>query len=288
MTTTAFRKNKNEACMASDSRTSWIEPKKGYMLKWFDSPDYRKTITIDDVMYGFAGANVIYKLFLMNYTDRDSSLNVLDLLVELAKRERVQFSILRFDGEALKLIAYSPEDDFGNPEIYKISGDEPLNTNIYAIGSGKDSKMYKKHRSNEQAQAPVYKIIAANNNGLKKATCKRVMSKISKGHVLTEDESWDLFGACKNKGGDLFTGGKVNMSKNASKADIDRQVMIMDQMDKQAKAAGAVCASPINAALEKKNLESLGHSAVSDRKVKIDSSNIELFNLMKEQLKASI
>jgi hypothetical protein len=260
------------------------------IVRWFDSPGYKKTIILNDVIYGFAGANSMYKIFLSNYTNKEDSENVLDLLVETGRIERAQFAILRYDiiQEELKLFIYSAPNDFGSPEIYRISMDEPLDTKIYAIGSGKHSKMYKRNKSGEFAQTPIYRIISANDGVLKKTAHKKIIKNMLDGENLTKEQSILLYQACNSKGGDLFTGGNVNMSKNASKQEIDEQILIMDQMDHLAKAAGAVCASPINAILEKQHLESLGYNALSKHRVKTSGSNAELLRKMQDQLNASI
>jgi hypothetical protein len=123
---------------------------------------------------------------------------------------------------------------------------------------------------------------------LKKESHRIIMQRMIDGGILTKEESIILHNACNAKGGDLFTGGRVNMSKNASRKEIDQQVLIIDTMDARAKAAGAVCASPINATLERKNLESLSHQAVSAQKVEVHESNVRLMQRMKDQIDANI
>jgi hypothetical protein len=243
---------------------------------------------IDDVLYGFAGTNAIFKIFLQMYTIREQSEFILDTAVELAKKNRVQFFIIKHDEEnGLKLFAYSPGND-NNPEIFRISSDPIIDKNCYAIGSGKHSKEYKKHKLNKNAQMPILKIITANNLGLK----KKGMLHLSKGTdsgELTLDESREAYLACHSKGGDLFTGGEISMStSNISKTQIVEQITILDRMDQEAKQAGAVCSSPVNAAREVDHLKSIGQYSISPYKVEVTCVRNELLNKMQAILDASI
>lgn len=288
MTTTIFRKIKNGAQMASDSRVSWIDKSNNLPTRWFDSKDYLKTITLDGVLYGFAGANVMFKMFMENYKNKDDSINLLDTLVLFAKQNIVQFFIIRYGDDELKLFAYSPPNPNENDtqEIFRISKDPTIDKEFYAIGSGKHSKQYKKNRLNSSAQFPIRKIIAANLSGFKKAGVLELINKVTKSK-LTPKESEQAYFACQNKGGDLFTGGEVNMSKNTNKQQLAEQVKIMDDMDKQAKANGAICASPVNAALEVAQLQSLGQYAVSPHQVEQSSDRTSLLNKLNSTFNAS-
>ncbi|SIO21714.1 MULTISPECIES: hypothetical protein [Pseudoalteromonas] len=288
MTTTIFRKNKKMAQMASDSRVSWIDTGSNIPNKWFDSDDYLKTITIDDVMYGFAGTNVMFKMFLQYYESRDTSIQLLDTLVLFAKENRVQFFIIRYEIDELRLFCYSPQNpDSSVPcEIFRISKDPIIDKDYYAIGSGKYSKQYKKNRRNSSAQIPIRSIINANLSGLKKGDMVELTNKVLS-NKLTPEESNKVFWACKNKGGDLFTGGKINMSKNATRTVLAKQVQIMDEMDKSAKAQGAVCASPVDACLEIQQLNQLGQYSVSPYKVTVTDKETDLLARMKSTFIAS-
>ncbi|MBS9822615.1 hypothetical protein HKB31_16635 [Vibrio alginolyticus] len=285
MTTTIFRKNNDQACIASDSRVTWVDKNQGLPTKWFDSIDFLKTMMIDGVMYGFAGTNVMFKLFLQNYTTKADSEFLLDTIVQLAQVNQVQFFIIRFDGTNLKLFAYSPPGDA--PEILRISTDPAIDKGMYAIGSGKYSKEYKKNRANKNAQVPIRKIITANRLGLKKARILDLDKKVSSG-VLTHEESQQAYFACQSKGGDLFTGGEVKMTKSVTRQQMDEQVAILDRMDQQAKATGAVCASPVDASLEVKQLHSLGQYAVSPNSIEVSEKRTVLLEKMQSVLHASI
>lgn len=275
--------------MACDSRTSWVDNQTSFITKWFDSSKYKKTINIDGVMYGFAGLNAIYKLFLEYYTSKEKSEELLDAIVELAKKNKAQFMLMRYDGNDLKIFAYSPPNDlYKIPEIYKSSSDEPLETDSYAIGSGKHSKMYIQHQLNGNVMTPIHKIIFANKTELSKKKYKQLLKIVAEGNTLNEAQAVCLFQACNKKGGDLFTGGNVNMCNIATKADILEQVAIMDKMDQEAKAFDAVCSSPIDAVLEKEHLEQLGHSAVSKSKVILNENMSKLLDSMQTRFDASI
>jgi len=288
LTTTIFRKNKSGAYMASDSRVSWIDKSTNLPNKWFDSKDYLKTITLDGVLYGFAGTNVMFKMFMEYYTDKANSESLLDTLVEFAKQNIIQFFIIRYGDGELKLFAYSPPNPNKNneQEIYRISKDPLINKNLYAIGSGKYSKEYKKNRLNSNAQLPIRKIIAANLAGFKKEGMLELLNKVTN-NILTLDESREAYIACQKKGGDLFTGGEVNMSTNANKQQLAKQIKIMDDMDKLAKANGAVCASPVNAALEVEQLNRLGQYAISPHQVEQTTERSMLLNKMTHTFNAS-
>lgn len=254
--------------------------------KWYDSKDFLKNMIIDGVMYGFAGSNAMFKIFLLNYCSKETSDFVLDTVVQLAKKNRVQFFIIRYDGEELKLFAYSPPAD-GSPEIFRISADPCINRSAYAIGSGKFSKEYKKNKGEKSAQVPIRRIISANMKGLKCAGMLDLDKRMANG-IMTIEESKMAFQACNRKGGDLFTGGDVNMSQNATREKIMEQVAIMDRMDQQAKAVGSVCASPVDANLEVEQLRLMGLKAVSDHRIEDTEERKALFRRMQETLSASI
>lgn len=262
MTTTVFRKSNGNACIACDSRVSWIN-NDGLPIRIFDSLDYFKALTIDGVMYGFAGTNLIFKEFLKNYKTKADSITLLDTLVQFAKNNKMQFFMIRYENNELKLFAYSPDfPEINSPEIFRISKDPAISQSIFAIGSGKHCKVYKKNKVNLDPRVPIRYIISANTKGLK----KNHMLDLVDGSVtrkLTLDESRLAYQACKGQGGDIFTGGEVRVTHQISQHQIDSQIKVMDDMDRQAKASNAVCASPVNAHLEIKQLESMGHYAVS-------------------------
>ena len=285
MTTTIFRKTKDGACIACDSRVTWVN-RQGLLIKWFDSTEYCKSISIDSVMYGFAGTNVMFKIFLQNYSTLDESEFLLDTCVKLAQEKSIQFFIIRYDGTELKLFAYSPPD-IDEPEILLTSKDPAIDKDVYVIGSGKYAKEYKKHRRNLNASFPIKKIISANILGMKKSGMLHLNDKVAK-QALTPKESYDAFYACKNKGGDIFTGGEVKMNQNATRQQINDQVAILDRMDQESKAQNAACASPVNARLEVNQLNSLGHYAVSPNEIEMSTRRELLLKQMRATLSASI
>lgn len=264
MTTTAFRKVGKEVSMASDSRVTMIDDYTGLPIKWFDSTDFKKTVMLDGVMYGFAGANVIFKMFLDMYQDKATSEHLLDTLVYFSRQHRIQFFIIRYDLPDLKLFAYSPSSSHGvdSPEILRISADPAIERNIYAIGSGKYSKAYKQYKMNKSVHLPIRKIISANGQGVKKAGMIELNKKGFQGTISTE-ESRDLYQACASRGGDLMTGGEINMTRNMTAQERKEQVDILHRMDLEAKAVGAVCASPVDASFEVRELRALGQYSVS-------------------------
>ncbi|MEZ9665627.1 hypothetical protein AB4275_19250, partial [Vibrio cyclitrophicus] len=85
---------------------------------------------------------------------------------------------------------------------------------------------------------------------------------------------------------DIFTGGEVKMNRNATQQEINVQVEVLKQMDAQAKAANAVCASPVDANLEVKSLNSLGQYAVSPHSIKMNSERRNLLEKMESSTQA--
>jgi ATP-dependent protease HslVU (ClpYQ) peptidase subunit len=286
LTTTVFRKRNDKAQMASDSRVTWVDKESNLPIKWFDSIDYLKTIAIDNVLYGFAGANAMFKAFLIHYKTKESSMFLLDSLVVIAKEKRFQFSIIRYDADYLRLFSHSPVSD-KFPEIYRISSDPPINRNHYAIGSGSQSKMYKRFKIKECSKLPIRKIINANIEGLRKKGMLNV-DKIVSVRRLTDEESQGAYYACAKKGGDIFTGGEIRVCKESNDMQIAEQIDIMNKMDAQAKAAGAVCASPFNASLEVKQLEKMGQYAVSQHQVEMSGERKALLDQIGKTLQNSI
>ena len=274
--------------MASDSRVSWIDKSNNLPIKWFDSKDYLKTISLDGVLYGFAGANVMFKMFMQHYTNKANSEELLDTLVEFAKLNQVQFFIIRYGDDELKLFAYSPPNpnENNNQEIYRISKDPLISKKLYAIGSGKHSKEYRRNKLNSNVQLPIRKIISANLAGFKKQGMLELLNKVANSK-LTPDESLEAYNACQKKGGDLFTGGEVNMSKDANKQQLAKQIKIMDEMDTIAKANGAVCASPVNATLEVEQLNRIGQYAISPHRVEKSTERAVLLKKMTQIFNAS-
>lgn len=270
MTTTIFRKENSSgaATIASDTRITFINECND-PIKWIDDSGLKKNVTLDGVMYGFAGVNAIYQMFLENYDSPENSIPLLDSLIKLAQEERCQFFMLRYDGVDLRLFANSPESQM-LPEIYKVSTDNIIKASYYAIGSGKESKQYKKHRTSKHAKTPIFKIINANNEGLKSQKLLHLNNKAKEG-IITKQEAMQAAKACDSNGGDLFTGGEVTMSQNTTKKDIEQQQRMFDDLNKQAKSLSAVCASPINATLEVEHLRRAGHTAVSKQDITLST-----------------
>ncbi len=287
LTTTIFRKHNGQANIYSDSRVTWVG-NRGLPQRWLDPVGYRKTIMIDDVLYGFAGANVMYKIFLENYTTLDESEFLLDTCVDFAKQASIQFFIIRYDGQNLKLFAYSPPGDENiiQPEIYRVSKDPCIEKEMYAIGSGKYSKEFKRNRNNKNSSFIIQKIIAANKLGMKKQGMLDLGQTVMK-RVLTLEESAQAYHACRDRGGDVFTGGDINMSQNATKQQIREQVELLERMDQEAKAANAVCASPVDAASEVRELSSQGQYSISPHIITRTPERQELFNKMRATLNRS-
>jgi hypothetical protein len=271
--------------MASDSRVSWINSL-GIPIRWIDQKDFRKSVTIDGVIYGFAGTNAMFKMFLMMYSGKASSEFLLDTIVEKARVMAIQFFIIRYDGEKLRLFAYSPKNE-QNQEIYRISINPAIDQSFYAIGSGSQSKEYKRNRLNTSAVLPIRKIIKANFAGMKKKGMLQLNEKVLKEDVSPE-ESKDAYFACQENGGDLFTGGEVKMSQLNTNTDIKKQINIMNNMDLKAKANNSVCASPINAGLAIEQLHRIGQFSVSPERVEMTSKRKALFIEMDNILGESI
>ena len=169
----------------------------------------------------------------------------------------------------------------------RLSSDPAIPIGYYAIGSGGNSKMYKKHKTERCPTIPIRKIIKANIEGLRKQGMINLEEILSK-RALTQEESRYAFLACSNKGGDLLTGGEIKVCQNTEKVNLAKQIEIMDKMDQQAKAQGAVCASPFNANAEVIKLNSFGQYAVSPNEIKVDAERRILLDKMDEIFKGSI
>lgn len=282
MTTTVFRNSNGKVTMASDSRVTWVN-QDNLPIQWFDSTDYLKTLMIDGVMYGFAGTNMIFKMFLKTYTTVEQSEFALDSAVLFAKKKGIQFFIIRYDG-ALKLFAYSPPGG-NNPEIFRMSKDPEIKKSTYAIGSGKYAKEFTRNKMAPHAQVPVRRIISANLLGLKNIPG---FSQASASQKLTPEQSINAYHACKRKGGDIFTGGEVNMSQHVTHHQVQKQIDILERMDNQAKAVGAVCASPVDAILEVNQLRQMGQYSVSPFKIESSPERDVLLKQMEEIFQQSI
>lgn len=272
--------------MASDSRVTWLDSKTNDPTRWFDSPDFLKTLVIDGVMYGFAGTNAIFKTFLSFYTTKERSEFLLDTIVQLAKDSNLHIYIIRYDGIELKLFAYS-KNEKTSAEVLRVSSDPAIDRGYYAIGSGKHSKEYKKNRLNMHAHLPIRRIINANKLGLQKAGMLKLCNKVDSG-VIILDEAKRAVLACHEEGGDLYTGGEVNMAKSMTKEQVKEQVAILDAMDRQAKVAGAVCASPVYTDFEVKQLKAMGQYAVSPNPIEQSEERSALLAEMQMILKDSV
>ena len=289
MTTTVFRLDDKVGRIGSDSRVSFIYDSGG-VKRVFDSPDYFKIANIDGKLYGFAGANMMFKVFLMHYdylfSDPDL---VLDSLVAIAKENKIQFAMLRFDGE-LREFAYSPPQQ-GEFELLLTSKSKPLDTKYYAIGSGKHSKEYRKFRLSRRAQTPIIKIITANKTAIKKIKDVGIAKKIGQ-EQFSLDESRLLSQACQNHGGDIFTGGEVRIMENGlsiTTADIAKnQVEILDNLDRLAKSEGAVCASPICAEREIENLLKLGVNPLESQDFSAGLNKSEIYKSISNAIKNTL
>jgi hypothetical protein len=243
-------------------------------------------LSIENALYGFAGLNVMFKMFLTMYISKETAHYVLDTLVIYAKSNRIQFSIISYSDEELRLFSYSPpSEDY--QEIMRLSSDPAIPKGYYAIGSGGNSKMYKKHKTELCPTIPIRKIIKANIEGLRKQGMLDLENILAK-RPLTQEESRDAFRACSRKGGDLLTGGEIKVCQNTEKVNLAKQIEIMDKMDQQAKAQGAVCASPFNANAEVIKLNSLGQYSVSPNEIKVDAERRILLDKMDEIFKGSI
>ncbi|GAA6183781.1 hypothetical protein [Aliiglaciecola sp. NS0011-25] len=287
MTTTVFRLDGRTGRIGSDSRVSFVD-RYGNVTKVFDSENYFKIAKIDDVLYGFAGANLMYRLFLSNYKNViNNSDSVLDILVDIAKKNKIEFAMLRFNGE-LREFAHSPPRN-GENEIFLTSNSEVLKTQHYAIGSGKNSKCYKKFRLSKAVQTPILKIIGANRKALNKTTIKEIAKKVGKSK-FTADESRKIWNECNRLGGDIFTGGEVrimeNETSNMTAAIAKDQVKILEDLDKTAKSNGVVCASPIYAEMEIQNLNNLGVSAVDPIGINPELKKSKIYEEIAAELKS--
>jgi hypothetical protein len=248
------------------------------MTKWLDVPEYRKVISIDDVLYGFAGANMFYEAFLREYDGviKNSDF-VLDNLIEAARKHSAQFYMIRFDRE-LALFAYSPKHN-NDPEIYRISKDPRISKTRFAIGSGQYSGMYKKFRNKGAAPLSIRKIIGANNKAIREHQLHDLAVK-GTASILSTDEAVKISAACNLLGGDLATGGNIQIARRgrrmkSEKEAVMEQAELLAKVDAQASANGLYCASPFNAREEAARLESIGQPVHSEFKVDVTPESMQ-------------
>ena len=272
------------ATIASDSRVSLIDLDNN-PIQWFDRSDLKKNLSIDGALYGFAGVNWFFQVFLESYTTKEESIPLLDSLMKLAQQNNAQIFILRHADNELRLFANSPKSDL-YPEIYKVSTDNVIDKTYYAIGSGKEAKQYKKNKRLENARIPISRIIQANTEGLRKSNLLYLNKKASE-ETITRDEAMAAVNACLSRGGDLFTGGDIFMSQTTTPStikEISEQVAISKQLNKEAKARSAICASPINAKLEVSHLRAAGQTPVSEKDFELTEWHAEKIKSLQARL----
>lgn len=239
LTTTTFRLGHIGPVMAADSRVTF-QDSEGKAVKCIDYDNYLKIITVNGVLYGFAGANSMYSLFLEYELGRKVGMNDVQFLDELAsvgKQNMQEFIIMRYENE-LRSFGYLGDD------IYD-SSSEPLRVTYHAIGSGSKTKVYKKHKSDMSPRIPISKIIDTNSKATKKATIGTSIM--------------DLVHACYQSGGDYGTGGKINMTTMQSEMDVvSEQVSLLATISGQAASFNAVAVCSLDASTERRKLESKG------------------------------
>lgn len=228
--------------MAADSRVSYVDKDTGELQSWKDYDDYLKAIEYDGKLYGFAGSNKFFLLFLLNiqvgkYTD----VQILHALAGMAKKESDSFLIMRYDTE-LHCFGYLSDSD----SLYDIHS-AALNTDKYAIGTGAYTPTYKKHQNNISAMFPIRQIIAVNEKALTKA------KKRAKGQAI------DHPFVCFKAGGDHGTGGEIKMTTLQTETNVvQAQIDVLKRISSEANASRAVAVCSFDSQVEREKLENLG------------------------------
>ncbi len=228
--------------MAADSRVSYIDPKTGKLQSWKDYDDYLKAIEYNGKLYGFAGSNRFFLLFLLNMqANKFTDVQILHALARMAKKESDDFLIMRYDTE-LHCFGYLSDSD----SLYDINS-APLKTDKYAIGTGAYTPTYKRHQKNISAMFPIKQIIAVNGKALLKAEKKANGRPID--HSLV----------CLKAGGDHGTGGEIKMTTlQTEKNVVQAQIDVLKRISSEANASRAVAVCSFDTQVEKEKLEKLG------------------------------
>lgn len=228
--------------MAADSRVSYVDPKTGHLMSWKDYDEFLKAIEYDGKLYGFAGSNKFFLLFLLNMqAGKYNDVQILHALAGMAKQQSDSFLIMRYDTE-LHCFGYLSDSN----SLYDINS-AALNTDKYAIGTGAYTPTYKKHQKNISAMFPIRQIIAVNEKALAKA------EKRAKG------QSIDHSLVCFQAGGDHGTGGEIKMTTLQTETNVvQAQINVLKRISSEANASRAVAVCSFNAQVEKEKLEKLG------------------------------
>ncbi|AYV12973.1 hypothetical protein [Shewanella algae] len=238
MTTTTFKLTKIGAMMAADSRVTFQSA--GVTVSCKDYDGYRKVIDVDGVLYGFAGANSMFHLFLVHELGAKfgmTDVEFLDQLADSGKQNSQEFVIIRYSGE-LRTFGYLGGEVFD-------STSEPLKCSFYGIGSGAKTRVYNKHKNGASPMTPISKIIQMNAKTVKKFSSSAAIM--------------DLVHACHSAGSDYGTGGKINMTTTQSSMEVVReQARLLETISGHAAAYNAVAVCNFDASVEKSKLEKKG------------------------------
>ncbi|MFA0613906.1 hypothetical protein AB4582_06730 [Vibrio splendidus] len=242
MTTTTFRINGDRVMMAADSRVSYIDAKSGQLQSWKDYDDYLKAIECDGKLYGFAGSNRFFLLFLLNLQQKKyTDVQILHALAGMAKKEKDSFLIMRYDTE-LHCFGYLSDSD----SLYDINS-AALETDKYAIGTGAYTPTYKRHQTNISAMFPIKQIIVVNEKAVAKA------EKKAKGQPI------DHPFICLKAGGDHGTGGEIKMTTLQTESNVvQAQINVLKRISSEANASRAVAVCSFDSQVEREKLENLG------------------------------
>ncbi|MUK47568.1 hypothetical protein GNP85_00035 [Aliivibrio fischeri] len=228
--------------MAADTRVSFAD-ENGRVVSWTDYKDYRKAIDVNGVLYGFAGLNDYYEELLEELNIGSNDIDVLDFLSQQAKKENHSFIVMRYETD-FRIFGHLDNTLYDSTST-------ALNVEYHGIGSGANSRIYKKHRNNNSPLIPIRKIIETNEKAIKQAT--KNGASINKEHYAT---------ICAQAGGDNGTGGVINMTTaQKTNAIIQEQLTTLRSIGTEAASLGAVAVCSMDESFEKQKLDKLGVQA---------------------------
>lgn len=227
----------------------------GKVSHWQDFPKYKKSFCYQDVMYGFAGANRVYILFLYNMQKlsvderKSEDVNLLNWVAQVAKDEKLDFMMMRYDG-TLQVFGYLADFD----ALYD-SSSGGLTVEQHGIGSGSQSQVYKDNKSSPCPRSPIQAIIDKNELAL-----KQLERKVRRRGAAIESISIDeKITECQEMGSDPFTGGGIVMTKHISQDKIfAEQLSVLSSIDGVAAMNNTYAFCSLDPTVEKAKLDKLG------------------------------
>ncbi|WP_447757285.1 hypothetical protein [Aeromonas veronii] len=268
--------------MASDHRVSFISnTQPGKITHWQDFPRYRKSFCYQDVLYGFAGANNVLRLFLQYMKKQPEQerigfdVRLLDDLAALAGANKVDFMMMRYQG-TLQVFGYLTQ---GAGTLYNSSSGQLLTVEQHGIGSGARSTAYAQKKGSPCPTEPIKAIIKSNEDALKKLERETRKKKLEIKSISIDDKML----VCTAAGGDPLTGGGCVMTKRISQNNVfDEQIAVLDSIDGIAASYNSFAFCSLDPAKEKENLDRLGFKPGHSVKPSQDDKDFDMYQRLSD------